>query len=272
MRKPLTISLALVFAGACVSSSDIERLEDRISDLQDEVNALKRESSSKSDVERLNAELVERTEQILRSSADVTARVGSVDERIENVQGGLEQTNYRIDRLAQQITAQQQVIDRLQRMSTPISQPGLSGPALPPEEAAIISDPSTAGDPVNVYQTAYADFRRGNFDLAIEGFEEFLAANPRSDLADNASYWIGEALFSQGKYADAIVRFDRVVSRYPNSEKVAAALLKKGLSYLERGQRAQAIIQLQYVIHEHGTSEEAARAREKLRDLGITTQ
>ena len=125
---------------------------------------------------------------------------------------------------------------------------------------------------METYQAALRDYQRGNYDLAIEGFREFVAANPRADLADNAAYWIGESLFSQKKYRDAIEQFDSVVNNYPKSDKVPGALLKKGYAYINVGEKAQGVVQLQYVLHEHPKSQEAALARQKLRQLGIETK
>ncbi len=125
---------------------------------------------------------------------------------------------------------------------------------------------------MQTYQAAYRDYQRGNFDLAIEGFNEFLQTSAGSDLADNAAYWIGESLFSQKKYREAIEQFDAVVNRYPKSDKVPGALLKKGYAYINIGERAQGVVQLQYVLHEHPKSQEASLARQKLRQLGIETR
>jgi tol-pal system protein YbgF len=127
-------------------------------------------------------------------------------------------------------------------------------------------------DPAQVYQEAYRDYQRGNFDLAIAGFQDFLKSSPNSDLADNAAYWIAESLFSQKKYRDAIEQFDNVVTRYPRSDKVPGSLLKKGYAYISIGERSQGVVQLQYVVHEHPTSQEAALARQRLRQLGIETR
>ena len=125
---------------------------------------------------------------------------------------------------------------------------------------------------METYQAAYRDYQRGNFDLAIEGFRDFLAQSANSDLADNASYWIGESLFSQKKYREAIGQFDAVVNKYPKSDKVPGALLKKGYAYINVGERAQGVVQLQYVLHEHPKSQEASLARQKLKQLGIETK
>ena len=125
---------------------------------------------------------------------------------------------------------------------------------------------------MDVYAAAYRDYQRGNFDLAIAGFAEFVQQNPNSDLADNAAYWIGESLFSQKKYQDAIAQFDTVVKKYPQSDKVPGALLKKGYAYINVGEKSQGIVQLQYVVHEHPTSQEASLARQKLKQLGVETR
>jgi tol-pal system protein YbgF len=127
-------------------------------------------------------------------------------------------------------------------------------------------------NPLQLYQDAYRDYQRGNFDLAIAGFREFVVKNPNSDLADNAAYWVGESLFSQKKYRDAIQQFDSVVTKYPQSDKVPGALLKKGYAYIAIGEKANGIVQLQYVVHEHPRSQEAALARQKLKQLGVESR
>lgn len=257
-------ALSLLLAAGCVSSSDMEDLQRQVQDLQDEITALKRHSSSKEEVERLNASLREQTDRLLRTSADVAAKVGEVDDRIQNVQGGIEQTNYRIDRVVQQLTQAERDIAALKSGQ----QSGASGL----QSEVTVRPPAQGADPVQLYQAAYQDYQRGNYDLAISGFREFVQGNPQSDLADNAAYWIGESLYSQKKYAQSIEQFNRVINGYPRSDKVPASLLKKSYAYVELGERAQAIVQLQYVVHEHPQAPEAALARQKLRELGIDSR
>lgn len=269
---PLVTLAALIVLPSCVSSGDVERLEDRLIDLQDEVQALKRQASSKEEVERLNQELAANTETILRSGADLSVKVNAVEDRVENTQGSIEQTNYRIDRLVQQIAQNEREIANLKSLHRSSLQPGSE---LEIQEEVVVGGggrDAVAGDPIELYQTAYRDYQRGNWDLAIEGFTDFLSANPESDLADNAAYWIGESHYSRENFREAIEQFDQVVTRFPESDRIPAALLKKGLAYVELGQRAQGIVQLQYVVHEHPRSQEASLAREKLRSLGIDTR
>jgi TolA-binding protein len=112
---------------------------------------------------------------------------------------------------------------------------------------------------MDTYQAALRDYQRGNYDLAIEGFREFVAASPRADLADNAAYWIGESLFSQKKYRDAIEQFDSVVSNYPKSDKVGCAA--------EEGLRASTSARAQEPAAQcvaRAPKSQAALARQKL--------
>jgi tol-pal system protein YbgF len=259
--------LAPLLLGACVSSGDFQRLERQVNDLQDDIADLKRQASSKEEVERLNSSVGAQIDRLLKSNAEVTAKLSDIDEKLDNNQGGVEQANHRVDRLAQQIAAIERAVGELRSAA-----PATGGAAPLGEEVTVEAPPNSGDDPVAIYQSAYKDLQGGKFDLAYEGFEEFLRTNPRSDLADNAAYWMGEALYAQKKFQESIERYNVVITTYPTSDKVPAALLKKGYAYLETGERAQGIIQLQYVVHEHPKSQEASLARQKLKQLGIVTK
>ncbi|HEY9421527.1 MAG TPA: tol-pal system protein YbgF, partial [Thermoanaerobaculia bacterium] len=124
-------------------------------------------------------------------------------------------------------------------------------------------------DPKSIYDAAYNDYLRGNYDLSLRQFQEYLANFPNTDLSDNATYWIGESYYRQKRFRQAIEQFDSVLSGYPRSDKVPSALLKKGYSHLELGERSQGVAQLQNVLRQHGSSDEANLARQRLRELGV---
>ena len=271
--KRFSLLLALALLGGCASSSDVERLQARISELQDELAGMKRTTAGKEEVQDVNQKIAEQTETLLKSNATLVAKVDQIEQRIENVQGSIEQTNYRIDRIVQQITQQQAEIDALKSQAAsgaPVSSPAPSTPII--SEVPVPAPQTSTVNPMELYRSSYLDYQKGNFDLAIQGFRDFLVQNPNTDLADNAAYWIGESLFSQKKYPEAIAQFDAVVNSYPKSDKVPGALLKKGYAYINLGERAQGIVQLQYVVHEHPSSQEASLARQRLRQLGVETR
>ena len=270
------LAAALAAAG-CISTSDFEAAQRQISELQEELANIKRTASSKDEVQNVNVRIAEQTETLLRSNATLVTKVSEIEERIQSTQGAVEQSTHRLDQIAQQVARNQRELEemraRVTTMQTPAPAADGGGQAtgeLTVPAAAIPATP--AMDPMQTYQAAYRDYQRGNFDLAIDGFRDFLSASANSDLADNASYWIGESLFSQKKYREAIGQFDAVVNKYPKSDKVPGALLKKGYAYIAVGERAQGVVQLQYVLHEHPKSQEASLARQKLKQLGIETK
>lgn len=273
-RWLVVLGAALVATG-CISTSDFEAAQRQIAELQEELANIKRTAAGKEDVQNVNTRVAEQTETLLKSSAALAAKVDEMDERIANAQGTAEQTGYKIDQVAARLTQQAQMIEDLRAKVAALSAPPAATPAVgetPMSEVTVAPPAAPAANPLEVYQAAYRDYQRGNYDLAIEGFREFMTANPSSELIDNASYWIGESLFSQKKYREAIEQFDSVVNKFPRSDKVPGALLKKGYAYLALGERGQGIVQLQYVLHEHPKSSEAALARQRLKSLGVETK
>jgi len=270
----LLLAPLFILSMACASTSDVGKLQDQVAELQEELAGIKRTSAAKEDVQNVNLRIAEQTEQLLRSNAALIAKVDQIEERVQNTQGTVEQTNYRMDKLAQQVTQSQRDFEAIRAGLSAGVPPHTSAAGGTPSvgEVTVPAPPVSAEDPLDVYNAAYRDYQRGNFDLAISGFQEYLRDNASSDLADNAAYWVGESLFSQKKYREAIAQFDDVVNRYPRSDKVPGALLKKGFSYISLGERAQGIVQLQYVVHEHPTSQESALARQRLRQLGVETR
>ena len=288
MKRIAPFALLALLAVGCASTSDVQKLQSQINDLQDQVAQLKRTASSKEDVQNVNTRIAEQTETLLKSNATLVTKVGSIETQLNNNQGSVEQTNYRVDHLVQQLTQAQHDVEELRasvaRLAaappTPTPAPAQPGVVPAPTQAtpapAPVHEVNVTADggetPSMTYQNAYRDYQKGNYDLAISGFREFIGRYKDSDLADNAAYWIGESLYSQKKYRESIVQFDSVVNDYPKSEKVPSALLKKGYAYISLGEKAQGIVQLQYVVHEHPKSAEAAKARDELKRLGVETR
>jgi tol-pal system protein YbgF len=271
--RNVVLAAAALSAAACVTGGDVEKLQSQISDLQEQLAQVKRTASSKEEVNNVNKTIAEQTQTLLKSNAALVAKVDQIEDKVQNAQGAVEQTNYRLDKMTQQLTQTQHDVDDLKNASARVA--ATATPTAPvPSGGEMTVQPSnaTSEDPMQTYQAAYRDYQRGNYDLAIAGFRDFAAKNPNSELSANAAYWVGESLYSQKKYREAIQQFDSVVTRYPRSDKVAGALLKKGYGYIALGEKSQGIVQLQYVVHEHATSPEAALARQKLKSLGVDSK
>jgi len=279
---PLAVGLAILSlaAGGCVSSSDIDLLSSQVNDVQHQLLQLEKQMSTRQEVASLEKSLGEQMEGVLHSEADMQVRLDSLSSQIEQLQAKLEDTNYRLAQLSQQIASTNQEL-RAFRTQPRVFESGEGGSDSGTAEGDQSGNGAAAGggksaaaaaaqtDPQELYQRAYDDYLRGNYDLAVEEFDDYLSSFPNTDLADNATYWIGECYYRQGKYRQAIDQFDKVLRRYPRSDKVPGALLKKGYAYLELGERSQGIVQLQYVIREHPSSDEANIARDRLKAIGV---
>ncbi len=158
----------------------------------------------------------------------------------------------------------------------------MSLPAVPAGASAAEGDPAAGGmpgepalqpggmpapDPSTVYYAAYSDYIKENFDLAIEGFRQFLRSFPDSGLADNSLYWIGECHYAKKKYQEAISTFNELLTRYKDGDKVPAAILKKGYALIELGRQGEGIAILKELISRFPLSEESSLAGQKIKEF-----
>lgn len=273
------LAAALAAAG-CVSPQDIEGLQSQLSDIQRQMLQLQRQAPSKQEVEDLGTSVGQQMGSLLRTEADMQVKLQELSSQIDELQAKLEDTNYRLAQLSQQIASTNQELKAFRSQPAPAApapldpatgpggEPG-SGTAQPPPASTPARPAGPAADPQSLYNSAYNDYLRGKYDLAQQGFEEYLKNFPGTDLADNATYWIGECYYRQRRYRQAIDQFEEVLSRYPRSDKSASALLKKGYAMIELGDRSQGVTQLRQVVRQYPTSDEANLARQRLRELGV---
>ena len=127
--------------------------------------------------------------------------------------------------------------------------------------------PLTHLSPKEVYNMAYSDYLKGNFELAIDGFKMYREQFPESPLADNSLYWIGECYFSQKKYTGAIEQFNELLLNYPRGDKIPAAYLKKGISLIELRKKEESLIVFKLLISKYPLEEETKIAQQKIREL-----
>jgi tol-pal system protein YbgF len=282
-RRLTACGVLLVPVIACsASSEDMTLLHREITDVQREVQQLSAENLDKRDLEAMESRMQEMSSQSMRSNADLTAQVKQLQEQIEALHASLDLTTRQLQSISQELAASRA------RISTgtvlpPVTAGAAAGAvasgaaadrggstAADSADGALVA-PTTAGTtPEEMYRSAYEDYMRGNYDLASQGFRDYLGRWPNTELSDNALYWIGECYDAQGEPEEAMKVFSRVLEDHPTSDKAAAAQLKKGLLYLKMDDQAQGVVHLQYVVYEYPGTREADLARERLRSLGLT--
>lgn len=113
------------------------------------------------------------------------------------------------------------------------------------------------------YDRAYTLHHQGRFAESEAAFGDFLERFPRSELADNASYWIGESRYSRGDLAGALVAFQLTVERYPTGNKSADSLLKVGQCFEGLADRESAKAAYEAVLERFSGSAAAEVARQR---------
>ncbi|MBZ5587863.1 MAG: tol-pal system protein YbgF [Acidobacteriia bacterium] len=261
----LVVPVLAVGVVGCVSSGDITLLHREITDVSRQVENLGRQSTGKEDLNVMSRKLADQNAQVLKSNADIQVELQQLRDQIQALQSNLDATNQRLSTLSSDLASARERLAAAPQATA--SAPG--SPATPVAGATGGATAGMAVQPAQLYNSAYEDYLRGNFDLAIQGFSEYVKQYPTTDLAANGLYWIGECYYSKKMYKEAVDTFTQLLNTYKASDKAAAALLKKGFAYLELGDRSQAVINLQYVIYEHPGSKEAELARSRLAALGV---
>ena len=143
----------------------------------------------------------------------------------------------------------------------PAIQPPVVGQAVPSVEG-----PDTPSEQ-QLYDESMAPFREERYEAAIAGFKDFVAKYPKSDLADNAQFWIGESYMGLKQYEQAILAFQRVIKDYPKGNKVPNAILRQAVAFYEINDKTSAQLLLKKLIKQYPKSAEAKIAQEKLKTM-----
>ena len=260
----LTITLTPINGWA--ASKEIVRLQADVTLLQQQVRDLQKSFDTQ------NAVLQKLVEQL-------TDQVSILKRSVEDVKGSNQQTqagvSSRVESMAGQFSAVNSsldlVLDRINKLSQQLAETKAKVEVLdtPPASAG----PPRTGPPSaeELYNTAFGDLNKGSYDLARQGFDEYLKNYPDTELSDNAQYWIGESFYIQRKFNEAIQGFDKVLTSYPKGDKAPAAALKKGYSLLEIKNNDGGIRELRQLIQKYPNSDSVQLAKDRLTAMGVST-
>ena len=256
---------AVLLAGFLVApvlasgNKDIERLYLQMAALQSEVAQLHRTSDDAlKELHRLNEVLADQSALVKKSVQDQQRQAEASQIAIKDVGEAVASLR-----------------DRLQAPA--VAGPGPAMPtreeppaALPPGGASapapVQSGPAAVAPPADreLYTQAYADFARGNYDLSIQAFQEYIKRRPTDHLADNAQYWIGECLFGKRQYAEAVAAWDELLRQYPGTDKIPDAHYKKAMALERLGRQSQAKLEYRFVLEHFPNTEAGRKSREKM--------
>jgi tol-pal system protein YbgF len=262
----IALTMTLTPVAGLAASKEIVRLQADMTLLQQQVRDLQKSFDTQNAVlQKLVEQLTDQVNILKRSVEDVKGSnqqtQAAVSSRVESVAGQFSAVNSSLDL----------VLERMAKLSQQLAETKAKVEVLdtpPASSGAVRTGPPSAEE---LYNTAFGDLNKGSYDLARQGFEEYLKNYPDTELSDNAQYWIGESLYIQRKFSDAIQGFDKVLKNYSTGDKAPAAALKKGYSLLETKNNEAGIRELRQLIQKYPNSDSAPLAKDRLNAMGVST-
>jgi tol-pal system protein YbgF len=168
-------------------------------------------------------------EDITLLKEDTSRRVAAVEERLDKLEQGVDETRSRLVALVKAL--------------------------VPPPTAE------------SLYKQGQDVLKANDFKGARELFLKVLEQFPNHKLSPNARYWVGETYYSEGNFEQAVLEYQHVIKDYPGKDKVPAALLKQGMAFRELGDSKSARFVLKELIDRYPQAEELSLAKELLGKL-----
>lgn len=211
-------------------------------------------------VNRMSGTIDNLQKTLQQQSTDSGAKVDQVSGQVQALHDSVDELKARLAKVSKQL-------DDIQAAQTNIGNPAggtTGGPA------GNTGTPANSAPPPDVlYNSALSDFNAGKNDLAAQEFAQFLQVYGNNDLAGNAQFYLGEIDYRRGNFQAAIQDYNKVLDQYPGGNKGAAAQLKKGFALLELGQKDAGVKELQSLVSRYPKSPEAVQAKDKLNKLGV---
>lgn len=263
------LAVAVGWVVGCAHPQQIELIEREQRRMRADTNAMQSDLDSmrgtladtRANIQQMQREVSALKERVDETRVQVGRQIGQTsregDQRVKNLETRLAKLDEDLKAQGEVLKAREEAIKQLQetQQKTPPSDGLAEGAAA--ESDAIRKD----------YEAAWRTLDKKDYKAAIARFREFIKKYPKSALAGNAQYWIGESLYALKEFDQAIIEFDAVRRRYPQGEKVPAALLKQGFAFAELGEKVNARLILQEVVEKYPQSPEAGRAKQRLKSL-----
>ena len=228
-------------------------------------------------VNKIKSNMDDLRETTQKNLATSSARIDSLTNQIQALSESLDEAKARIGKLGEQLAQTQNIIQTLSAPpQTAAPAPGTAAPGQPTTPAApgapapgVETKPQpSVPDPDSLYNSGLTDYNGGQYDLAIQAFQDYLQYYGETDRASNAQFYIGDSYYLQKQYKHAITEYDKCIERGGN--KASTAQLRKGFALLELNERSAGARELRSLIEQYPTSHDAELARQRLKKLGYT--
>ena len=248
--RSVLLLLALVAPAAHAGLFDDEEARRQVANIRAQIDANQKALDER--LKRLEAVGQERTD---RTAVDLLQLIESLKQDVAKLRGQIEvlvNQNEQLERRQKDLYVD--LDNRLRKMEQTSAQ----------LQEKLSQGERDAQAETRAYETALSQFKVGNYQLSITGFQNFLASYPNSALAPNAQYWIGNAHYAMRDYQAAIAAQQKVVSSWPEHPKAPDALLDIASYQAEMGDSKAARESLSALVKKYPTSPAAEKARQRL--------
>ena len=226
--------------------ADIRMLQEQTQQLQQQLaSAIEQLTST---LKQINGRVDEQATATRKSFADQKLAVDQFGTDLRIVRERIDENTVRITGLAQEVEALRLAIPQMTMAApaapvdpdAPPAAPGTTPePAAPPPPGPAVA--MAAGmSPQRLFTSAMADFTVGQWALCVQGFNMYLQGFARTDLGDDAQFYIGECYQNDGKFTEAVDAYNRVISNHPKGDRVPDAYYKRGVALSQMGQAERA--------------------------------
>ncbi len=273
-------AVALLLLSSCAYDDEFAYLNDQVAALNKRVRTLEDSLDNKlnpvrssqagfqSDLDQIQGEIrslsgrVEENEHLVKRVVEkdlgaqdtVRSTVGQLSEKVATLEARVEQQ--------QRYLGLEAPAPKTGQGETP---PGAIKEEPRPKPAP--AQPPAVSREADLYDKSLALYRDGKYEEAIAGFKEYLKTYSKSDRADNAQFWIGEAYMALKQYEQAILAYQEVIKKYPKGNKAANATLRQAMAFLEINDKTSAKLLLTKVTKNYPGTNEAKIAQKKLDTL-----
>jgi tol-pal system protein YbgF len=220
----------------------------------------------------VNSRIEEQTALERKAFADGKVQMDTLTGDIRVVREKVDETNVRLGTITQELESIRDAIPErgaFQQVPVPLD-PNSPAGSIPSGTAPPVATTTPANprvQPQQLWATAWGDYTSGNYTIAIQGFQAFLASFPKSPQAADAQLYIAESLTWEKKDMEAVVAYNRVISDYPGSPAVPMAYYKRGAAFERLGETARARESYEAVIKQFPDAQQAQLAKQRLESL-----
>ena len=208
---------------------------------------------------------MEKTLEALRTTT--TAPLAGINSRLNETSTELRELHQAVADQAATLTRMQQMLNDIKELAKTAQAPVAPPPQATAPTASETKPAISGGD---LYNSALSDMRGGKYDLALQGFNDYLKWFGEEQFAPNAQFYIGTLHYQAKNYEQAATDFDNVLEHYTRNPKTDEAMLYKGRALMNlAGRRTDGANTFKQLLRESPKSDAAKSACEELKNLGM---